>query len=400
MNSLLITTAVIAAGFLFHPRLLKSRMWRATVTPLASIVGSGFLVSGPILAHAAGTLAWLAMGALCALAYLFGGAIRHNIQYVEPEIGRTDAAFATGLERLSDLALSLAYFVSVAYYLNLFAAYALRTGDVVDPFWVRTVATAVIASVGLLGVLRGLKGLERLEVDAVGLKLSIIVGLLVTLAVSGVLALSEGSFRWSAPLADHGLEEFRVVLGLVILVQGFETSRYLGEEYDAKTRITTMRRAQWISTVIYLAFILLITRYFTGKLPEEGGETQIITMLAPLASFVGPVLIVAALASQLSAAIADMNGASGLLAETSRHRIGTKIANLVIALVAIAITWVADIYAIIVYASKAFVIYYALQSLQALVSAWRRGQRIQAFFFGLGFVIAVVVVVWAVPADA
>lgn len=61
-----ITTAAVAtaAGLvLLQPRLMHAPAWRATITPLASIIGSGFLVAGPILAHAAGNLAWLAMRA-------------------------------------------------------------------------------------------------------------------------------------------------------------------------------------------------------------------------------------------------------------------------------------------------------------------------------------------------
>jgi hypothetical protein len=34
---------------LIWPRVANSIVWRATITPLASIIGSGFLVLGPIL---------------------------------------------------------------------------------------------------------------------------------------------------------------------------------------------------------------------------------------------------------------------------------------------------------------------------------------------------------------
>jgi hypothetical protein len=46
-------SALVLLGVTFSKRILNSRRWRATVTPLASIIGSGFLVAGPILAHAA-----------------------------------------------------------------------------------------------------------------------------------------------------------------------------------------------------------------------------------------------------------------------------------------------------------------------------------------------------------
>jgi len=176
---ILLLAALLLAAVFFNPRLVKWHFWQATVTPLASIIGSGFLVAGPILAHTAGTQAWLAMLGLCAVAWLFGAALRYNIVHVEPMIaGDVPApALTKGLERASELSLSLAYFVSVAYYLNLFAAFGLRIDGIVDPFWIRVASTAAIAAIGLVGVLRGLSGLERLEIAAVGLKLSLIGGL-------------------------------------------------------------------------------------------------------------------------------------------------------------------------------------------------------------------------------
>lgn len=399
-NLVLAAASLAFAVVFFQPRLLKSPLWQATVTPLASIIGSGFLVAGPILAHAAGTLAFLAILGLCVVAYLFGAAIRHNILHVEPEFLRQPKSLVAGLERASELALSLAYFVSVAYYLNLFAAFGLRLGDIVDPLWIRIVSTLVIAGVGTIGALGGLHALERMTIGAVSLKLSLIGGIIVALIVATASAVSEGTFGWHAPEHVRGSQEIRVLLGLVILVQGFETSRYLGSAYDSQTRIRTMRWAQWLSTAIYLVFVLLITGYFTGSLPTVGGETAIIDMLTPLGYLVAPAIIVMALASQLSAAVADMSGAGGLIAETSGKRLRINTGHLITALAAIAITWSADIYEIITYASKAFVAYYALQCVQAALSALRLGRPLRSALFLSGVGIALAVIVLAVPARA
>ena len=399
MNSVLIIVSCLFAFLFFHPKVRKSIFWRATVTPLASIIGSGFLVAAPILAHAAGNYAWMAMTALCALAYLFGSAIRHNIAHIEDELSEHPAALTAGLERASDFALSLAYFVSVAYYLNLFAAFGLRFGDIVEPFWIRIAATAVIACVGTLGALGGLRALERLEVSVVGVKLSLIGGLCVTLAIAGVFAFVSGTLHWNPPDHAHGINEIRILLGLVILVQGFETSRYLGDAYDKETRIKTMRWSQWIASGIYFAFIILVTPYFTQELPALGGETAIIDMLIPVGAVVAPAIIIVALASQLSAAVADMNGAGGLLFETTNKRLSPEAGHLLTALLAVAITWVADIYEIITYASKLFVLYYALQSVQADCSAWRLKRYGRAAMYSAGVAVALLVVMFAIPAD-
>jgi hypothetical protein len=189
------------------------------------------------------------------------------------------------------------------------------------------------------------------------------------------------------------------LLGLVILVQGFETSRYLGDAYDKETRIKTMRWSQWIASGIYFAFIILVTPYFTQELPALGGETAIIDMLIPVGAVVAPAIIIVALASQLSAAVADMNGAGGLLFETTNKRLSPEAGHLLTALLAVAITWVADIYEIITYASKLFVLYYALQSVQADCSAWRLKRYGRAAMYSAGVAVALLVVMFAIPAD-
>ncbi len=400
ITTVVLVVASLACAVLFlNPKLLRSPRWGATVTPLASIIGSGFLVVGPILAATTGTLAWFAMLALCAIGYLFGSAIRHNIAHVEPLLNGNPTKLVLRLERASELVLSFSYFISVAYYLNLFAAFALRLGGVTDPFVVRVVATCVISCIGVLGFLGGLKALERLTLGAVGLKLSLIGGLLITLSVATVIAVHGGTFNWPELNNATGSQELRIVLGLVILVQGFETSRYLGDSYSPEMRIATMRHAQWISTGIYLAFVVLITRYFTNTPLSAGNETGILDMLKPIGSALLPVIVLAALASQLSAAVADTNGAGGLLSELFVKRVSVNVGNVVTASVAIAITWMANIYEIITYASKAFVIYYALQSIQAALAAKRQSKFARAVLYLVGVLIAVVIILWAIPAN-
>lgn len=344
----MICVAVVTVAFTLNPRVIHAPLWRATVTPLASIIGSGFLVAGPILGHAAGNWAWLAMLALCAAAYLFGAAIRQNILLVEPIMANGAPRTIAFLERCSDFALAFAYFVSVAYYLNLLGSFSLRAFDIVDPDITRWISSGVILIIGAFGALRGLSALENIEEGAVGIKLGLIAGLLAALGLSVIVALTHRSFALPPPPNGVGLHEVGILLGLVILVQGFETSRYLGDTYDPVTRVRTMRYAQLLSSAIYLAFILLITPYLQGKLPTQGGETGIIDMLAPLGTVVAPLIIVMALASQLSAAVADMNGAGGLIADATVRRLSVRAGYAITAAVAIGITWTANIFEIIV----------------------------------------------------
>lgn len=399
----MIAGALAMATITLNPRLLRNSVWRATVTPLASIIGSGFLIAGPILAEATGRLAVLAMSGLCAVGWLFGSAIRYNIRVAEPLIDPEGSPpWLERMDKLSDLALALAYFVSVAYYLNLFAAFALRTVDMETPAAIRWLSVSIIAALGLVGTFRGLRWLENIELPAVGFKLALISGLLLALFLHIVGAGMTGGLRLPAVSHPAGLREIGILLGLVILVQGFETSRYLGHAYDAPTRIMTMRRAQIIATCVYVPFIALLTPLFTGRPP--GGhieETAIIDMLAPLGWAAGPLILSTALASQLSAAVADMNGAGGLVRSASSNRVGVRWGYAGTAAVAILITVSADILEIIVYASKAFVVYYGIQSVTAATLCLYRGRRdyTRFLFYAAGLLIALAVILLGIPAE-
>jgi hypothetical protein len=395
----LVAVALIGAAILLQPRLVNAPLWRAVVTPLASIIGSGFLVAGPILSDAAGDYAALAMLALCAVGYLFGAAIRFNIAEVEPLLSASPRRRVRFIEDASGLVLAFAYFISVAYYLNLFAAFGLRAFGVTDETAIRAVTSLVLLVLGIVGMRGGLKLFEGIEGWAVGLKLAVIGGLLASLAVAIGVSFGAGTLNLPDVAHPRGIAEAQVVLGLVILVQGFETSRYLGSDHSAAERIRTMRWAQWISTGIYVAFLLLAAPYFGAPLPAQGGETAIIDMLAPLGPALAPALTLAALASQLSAAVADLNGAGGLLAETPVKWLTQQRGYIVTMVAALALTWTSNLYEIITYASKAFVLYYGLQSLQAALIAGRN-RPMRAAVFGAASVLAVVIVAFATPAAA
>jgi hypothetical protein len=71
LNAIIIVVALSLAGYLaFSKRLSASSSWKATVTPLASIMGSGFLVSAPLLGGIVGNWAVVCMAILLVLAYL------------------------------------------------------------------------------------------------------------------------------------------------------------------------------------------------------------------------------------------------------------------------------------------------------------------------------------------
>ncbi len=173
------------------------------------------------------------------------------------------------------------------------------------------------------------RALERLEEGTVGLKLGIIVGLLVGLIAFSAERLNRGDGLYFATTDHLGWNSIAVAMGLLVTVQGFETSRYLGEEYDAETRIRTMRYSQWISSAIYLVYIALTTFCFSDSQVGDH-ETAIVGMTQLVAPVLPTMLVAAALAAQFSAAVADTAGCGGLAEEVTRHRISPKATYLLI----------------------------------------------------------------------
>ena len=149
-------------------------------------------------------------------------------------------------------------------------------------------------------------------------------------------------------------------MGLIITVQGFETSRYLAAEYDAATRIRTMRISQLLSSAIYLVYITMTTLCFTDSQVGDS-ETAIVGMTQLVAPVLPVMLVAAALAAQFSAAVADTAGCGGLAQESTHQHIKAKFAYLLVSTFGVGLTWVADIYSIIALASRAFAAYYAVQ---------------------------------------
>lgn len=380
------------------PSVSRSAFWRAAATPLASIIGSGFLVSAPLLSDMVGYWAPLAIVVLLAIAYMIGAAIRENIAHVEPLLhdGMRHAPIVQ-IERLSSVALAFAYFISVAYYLVLFASFLLKIGDVTHPFAIKLVVTFILVAIGGLGLWRGFGAVEGVEIQAVSAKLAVIAGIVAALIVSDFAVLANGEMLApDAQTVDTG--DIAPLLGLLIVVQGFETSRFLGAAYSPELRIRTMKAAQLVSAGIYVAFFLLVLPLLAIDTSADG-VAGIVDMLAPVSAVLPAMVILGALASQSSAAIADANGAAGLLNELSGQRILVRYAYPLIAVVAAIVTWETDVFSLIALASRAFAFYYALQCVVATLSAHRRGRVDLGAFYASLAVLCFAVVIFGAPAE-
>ena len=142
---------------------MGSVLAKATSTPLASIFGSGFLVIVPILAGAVGHLSVIAMAGVCCVAFAVGSVIRFNIAHAEPVLADSPGEATLSLERASDLALVLAYVISVCLYLHILSAFVLAGLGIDTPLGEDLLTSFVIVVIVAIGILRGLGSLEVLE---------------------------------------------------------------------------------------------------------------------------------------------------------------------------------------------------------------------------------------------
>lgn len=181
--------------------------------------------------------------------------------------------------------------------------------------------------------------------------------------------------------------------GTLIVVQGFETSRYLGAEFDEETRIKSCRLSQIVSTVVYLLFVALATPliHFLGDTVKDND----LIMLAGKASLLLPIpLVCAAVLSQFSAAVADTMGGGGNMVEATKGHIDNKHAYLIICGGALLLAFFPTL-TILALASRAFAFYYMLQCIIAITVSKSTAQK---GFFCIIAVILAFITLFAVPA--
>jgi hypothetical protein len=363
-------------------------------------MGSGFLVSAPLLGGLVGNLAVVCMALLLVLAYWVGEAIRFNIRHFEP-IENSGHGAAQSVAFLSRMVLAGAYFISVTYYLQLLAAFLLNAAGIESQVAAHGITSVFLLTIGGIGMWRGLDTLEGVEKYAVSLNLGMIGALLLGLVIYNAGLLLGGTWALPAITSDINFHDMRVLLGLLIVVQGFETSRYLGDAHPAEQRISTMRVAQLLSAAIYLTFISLATVLFHDGLGTD--VTAIIGMTKPVAMVLPFLLSIAAIGSQFSAAVADSEGAGGLIEDISHRKVSIRHAYLLILVVTVVLTWETDVNEIIAYASRAFALFYMLQCGVAFLVARQlkdlRGRTARQVMFAVLALVCLLVFALGLPSE-
>ncbi len=347
----------------------------ATVTPLASILGSGLLIIAPILERALGVFAVFGAIGVCAFAWLVGTIIRHNVTVVERhKAGGTLNATTAKLVRVGDGVIVIAYVISVALYLRIMAqymvGYVIPTGNVVVESVIACLSVAVIVVVGILRGFQGLDLLDRIALTAV-LLLTLVLG--VALLLHDATQLGSTGLRLPPASKIPPVDALLILGGLVITVQGFETVRFLGDEFDARTRVRASRVAQLVSSIIYIGFVAVATPVM-GLGTAAGADITLLSILGRVAPWLALPLVLSAVLSQFSAAIADTEAARGNLIGLSRWFTPPR-PYLISGAGAIVIAAFVPTFTLVTIASRAFAAYYAIEAIVALRTSsgiWRK----------------------------
>ncbi len=363
--------------------------------PLASIFGSGFLVITPVLASSVGSYSVLAMLVVAFVAFQAGAVVRHNIICAEPVLERGNQRATLMLERLSSFALVGAYIVSVCLYVHILSSFVLSVFDVDTDFNKSLLTSVVIGIITLIGVTGGLKPLEKLESWALYVTLAILSLLLVSFAVYDINHyLDVGSFTMPEMPQRSTWEMITIVAGILIVVQGFETTRYLGSQFDSWTRVLASRWSQYLSLTVYVIFVALALPIVT-VLQGEYAENSLILLAAEVSVLLVAPLILAAGLSQFSAAVADTLAAAANMAEITNNRVNQRLGYMLVGGIAMALAWSGSTFEIITLASRAFALYYLLQCVVGLTVCQSRREHIRCILVGL---ILLFVLIFAVPA--
>ena len=232
--------------------------------------------------------------------------------------------------------------------------------------------------IGIIGYLRGFNRLELIGRIAVNIKIALVCSVCIGVFV---YSWSYLDFVHVTPPSDKLLtfESARKIAGILLLVQGFETSRYLGDKYTGIVRVNSMKYAQILSSLIYIFFVWCMM-FVLGDITSVS-ETTIIEVLSRFSWLLPFVLICGGVFSQMSSALADSSGCSGLLTESVKNKITMNQGYLLLSLVAILLIWATNVLENVALASRLFAFYYFIQSLESLYTMIKYRQNFSVMHF-------------------
>ncbi|KTG29391.1 hypothetical protein [Haloferax profundi] len=402
ISIVVVVTLLGLSAVLYSSRVQNSEQYQATVVPLANIMDIGFVAMTPIIVFIIGLESPIVMFGLCALGFAMGWVMRYNIRAFEPVSGEKGTLH--NVARVGQASLLVASLVNVAYYLQLMGGVivlliAVPLGINLDPGVSRGSGLAVLSLValGLIGFARGLDQLNNLGNKTTAFNLAavtaIIVGFLaynVDVALAGNWALPD----YNPPVTSEGL---RQILGLFAIVQGFEASRYIGDQYSPDLRIKTMRLAQIIATIAFVLFPLSALLLFAVNSPGTADPIAVV-LIAGVASPLLPWLILfLAVGSQASAAVNAISSRSAVMIELTEGGVEQRYTYPILAIGAIAVVLVTDVLSAVAVASRVFAAFFAVQCLIALVMASRENQMVRFVGTGLVGLAMLIIAIFGLP---
>ena len=367
--------------FLYSKRVQSSVRYQATVVPLSNIMDVGFVVMSPAIVLLAGYAAPLVMLGICLVAIATGFAISYNIRHFEPLKGSGDRLLIVG--RVSRIALTLASVINIAYYTLLLVTLALWPLGAYTDRNLAIIGTVLLAGLIVVGLAGRMDGLNRLADKTTAFNLSAVVAVVVAFGVYNLLEAIRGT--WDPPPTDTVIDAtaLRQIIGLFAIVQGFEAARYIGGRFSQEQRITSMRVAQTVATVVFVALLAFVLILFAQVTTDFDG-TAIFHVSNAVGDLMPWLILLAALGSQTSAIIgATMSRSDMLTDETAMSRRGTFLLLLV---PAIAVFLLTDVALAVSLASRVFAVYFVFQA----AIAWVLARRVRNWPAVAGFsVIAV-----------
>ncbi|MDX2381444.1 MAG: hypothetical protein QNM02_16995 [Acidimicrobiia bacterium] len=384
-----LVTVVVIAYLLYRPKVQQSQRYQATVVPLANIMDVGFIIMSPAIVLLAGFSAPLVMLGVCLVAIAAGFAIAYNIRHYEPIAGTDDPL--NRVERTAQWALLGASVINIAYYtLLLMALFLLPFGiEEVTSGRQAVMGTIYLGAIAIVGYFGGMAWLNRKGNQTTAFNLAAVFGILVAFGVFNLQEWLGG--RWAlGESTEPDLESFRKIIGLFAIVQGFEAARYIGGRFGAEQRISSMRLAQTISTVVFVALVASILVLFLPPLVDPVDGTAIFQVSELVGNTMPYLLLLAAIGSQTGAIIGATSSRSDMLVTANVPR---KISFLVILIPAIFVVILTDINVAVNLASRVFAAYFLIQATLAALLA-RRKQNWPAVvgFVLIGLVMATIMI--------
>jgi hypothetical protein len=363
------------AWVLYRPKVQQSERYQAMVVPLANIMDVGFIVMSPAIVLLAGFAAPLVMLGICLLAIATGFAIAYNIRHYEPLEGTDDPVNRVGY--VSRWALTFASVINIAYYTLLLITLLLWPLELYSVTNLAIGGTVLLVVLIIVGMAGGMDWLNNLGNKTTAFNLSAVVAVVTAFIVYNIQEWLGG--RWDLGETEVMIsgEDFRKIIGLFAIVQGFEAARYIGARFGKELRITTMRLAQVISSVVFVVFVASVLILYVQVQTDFSGES-IFIVADEVGDFMPWLILLAAIGSQTSAIINATMSRSDMLVD---HKMPRRWTFVVLLGPAIAVFLLVDITEAVALASRVFAAYFVLQA----VIAWILARRAQNWAAVAGF---------------